>query len=281
LQSELTSTISTPIRYNREDDVKTRIKALLAQPYFEPFIMVLIIINAVVLAAETSPTAMSMAGGWIMWIDAIILGVFVTEIILRLIADFRGFWRDPWRIFDFTVVAIALVPASGPLAVLRAFRILRVLRLVSAVPQMRRVVSGLLAALPGMGSIIALLLLIFFVFAVIATKLFAASFPEWFGSIGASAYTLFQVMTLESWSMGIVRPVMEVYPWAWVMFVPFIIVTAFAVLNLFIGVIVDAMGSEHADAATEEREKMQADTSAILAEVKALRAELAELKAAR
>ena len=261
--------------------MKTRIKALLAQSWFEPVIMALIIINALVLAAETSPTAKAMAGTWMMCIDDAILGIFVTEIILRLIADFRGVWRDPWRIVDFSVVAIALVPASGPLAVLRAFRILRVLRLISTVPQMRRVVAGLLAALPGMGSIIALLLLIFFVFAVIATKLFAASFPEWFGTLGASAYTLFQIMTLESWSMGIVRPVMDVYPWAWILFVPFIIVTAFAVLNLFIGVIVDAMVSEHADAAHEEREKMQADTSAILNEVNALRAELAELKAGR
>ena len=164
---------------------------------------------------------------------------------------------------------------------LRAFRILRVLRLVSTVPQMRRVVAGLLAALPGMSSIIALLLLIFFVFSVIATKLFASAFPEWFGTIGASAYTLFQVMTLESWSMGIVRPVMEVYPWAWVLFVPFIIVTAFAVLNLFIGVIVDAMGAEHAEEAHDEREAMKAETALILSELRAVRAELAELRAGR
>ncbi|MEM9971037.1 MAG: ion transporter [Pseudomonadota bacterium] len=261
--------------------MKARISALLSKPYFEPFIMALIIINAFVLALETSPTAMATAGNLILTIDRVILGVFVFEIVLRLIADFRAFWRDPWRLFDFSVVAIALIPASGPLSVLRAFRILRILRLVSVVPQMRRVVAGLLAALPGMGSIIALLLLIFFVFSVIATKLFAANFPEWFGSIGASSYTLFQIMTLESWSMGIVRPVMEVYPWAWLLFVPFIIMTAFAVLNLFIGVIVDAMGSEHADAAHNEREEMRQDTAAILAEVKALRAELAELKAAR
>jgi voltage-gated sodium channel len=206
------------------------------------------------------------------------LAVFVAEIVARQIVDFRGFWRDPWRLFDFTVVALALVPAAGPLAVLRAFRILRVLRLVSTVPTMRRVVSGLLQALPGMGAIVMLLSLIFFVFSVISTKLFSESFPDWFGSLGASAYTLFQIMTLESWSMGIVRPVMEAFPWAWILFVPFIIITAFAVLNLFIGVIVDAMQNQHNADAHTEREAMAAETSAILSEVRELRAEITDLR---
>ncbi|MXQ08618.1 ion transporter [Alphaproteobacteria bacterium GH1-50] len=254
---------------------------LISHRLFEPVIMVLIVINAITLALETSPSAMAAAGPLLIALDRAILAIFVLELAARLIVDFRGFWRDPWRIFDFAVVAIALLPATGPLSVLRAFRILRVLRLVSTVPAMRRVVAGLLSALPGMGSIVALLGLIFFVFSVISTKLFASAFPDWFGTIGASSYTLFQVMTLESWSMGIVRPVMEVYPWAWVLFVPFIILTAFAVLNLFIGVIVDAMQSEHADAAHDEREAMKTESAEILSEVRALRAELAALKAER
>jgi len=162
--------------------------------------------------------------------------------------------------------------------VLRALRILRVLRLISAVPAMRRVVSGLLGAMPGMASIVLLIALIFFVFAVISTKLFGEAFPEWFGSLGASGYTLFQIMTLESWSMGIVRPVMEVYPYAWILFLPFIILTAFTVLNLFIGVIVDAMQTEHESAASEERGKMITDNEKILAELQALKHEIQSLK---
>ena len=142
---------------------------------------------------------------------------------------------------------------------------------------MRRVVSGLLAALPGMGSIVLLLVLIFYVFAVISTKLFAADFPDWFGTIGESAYTLFQIMTLESWSMGIVRPVMEAHPFAWALFVPFIIVTAFTVLNLFIGVIVDAMQSEHEAEARADRDAMMSETELILTEVRALRSEVKDL----
>ncbi len=255
-----------------------RIGAVIASPLFERWILILIAINAVTLGLETSPAIMERFGGFLKVIDRAVLGIFVLEIAARLYADFRGFWRDPWRIFDFVVVAIALVPATGALSVLRAFRILRVLRLVSTVQSMRRVVTGLLNALPGMGSIVLLLFLVFYVFAVISTKLFAEAFPEWFGSLPASAYTLFQVMTLESWSMGIVRPVMEQYPYAWALFVPFIIVTAFTVLNLFIGVIVDAMQSEHEAEARAERDQMISETEQILVEVKALREEVRALK---
>ncbi|MAZ04788.1 MAG: voltage-gated sodium channel [Sneathiella sp.] len=254
------------------------LKSFLARPGTDRFILVLIAINAVTLGLETNAIVMENAGGLLLIIDGFILTVFVFELIARMVADFKGFWRDPWRIFDFLVVSIALIPATGPLAVLRAFRILRVLRLISTVKAMRRVVSGLLAALPGMGSIILLLGLIFYVFAVISTKLFGEAFPDWFGSIGESSYTLFQIMTLESWSMGIVRPVMEEFPYAWALFVPFIIATAFTVLNLFIGVIVDAMQSEHAAEAHAERDAMKHETELILREVRELRQELAEMK---
>jgi voltage-gated sodium channel len=259
--------------------LRRRLELLISHPMFETVIIGLILINAVILAMQTSPTLMSGFGPALLGIDQAILAIFVAEIFARQIVDFRGFWRDPWRLFDFGVVAIALIPATGPLAVLRAFRILRVLRLVSTVPTMRRVVTGLLQALPGMGAIVMLLGLIFFVFSVISTKLFGTTFPEWFGSLGASAYTLFQVMTLESWSMGIVRPVMEAFPWAWILFVPFIVVTAFAVLNLFIGVIVDAMQTQHNADAQTEREAMAADTSTILSELRSLQSEVTALRA--
>ena len=160
-----------------------------------------------------------------------------------------SFFRNPWNVFDFTIVAVALVPAGEGISVLRALRILRALRLISMVPQMRLVVQALLSAIPAMGSVIALLALIFYVAAVMATKLFGADFPEWFGTVGASLYTLFQIMTLESWSMGIARPVMEVHPYAWAFFVPFILIITFAVLNLFIAIVVNAMANA---AATEE-----------------------------
>ena len=256
-----------------------RLATFIANPAFEKIIMTLIVLNAIILGLETSDWWMARFGSILATLDSIILAIFVLELLARLIVDFKGFWRDPWRIFDFAVVAIALIPASGPLAIMRAFRILRVLRLISSVEAMRRVVAGLLNAVPGMASIVFLLAIVFYVFAVISTKIFSESFPEWFGTLGASAYTLFQIMTLESWSMGIVRPVMEQYPYAWMLFVPFIVLTAFTVLNLFIGVIVDAMQSEHEAEAKAERDAVFSETELILEEVRALRKEVAELKA--
>ncbi len=202
----------------------------------------LIVLNGVILGLETSQTAMAVAGGVLIGADRLILGVFVVEIALKLFAKRLAFFRNPWNVFDFIVVGIALIPTTGPLSVLR---ILRLLRLVSMVPKLRFIVEALLKAVPGIVSIFGLLLLMFYVFAVIATGLFAADFPDWFGTLGASMYTLFQVMTLESWSMGIARPVMELHPYAWVFFVPFILLATFTVLNLFIAVIVNTMQTLH------------------------------------
>ncbi|WP_022963690.1 ion transporter [Halopseudomonas pelagia] len=223
---------------------RQRLAERLELPRVQFLVMALILINAVILGLETSSTMMQHWGGLLKRLDQIILGLFVIEIGLRFIAHGWRLLKDPWGLFDTLVIAIALVPASGPLAVLRALRVLRILRLVSIVPSMKIVVQSLLSALPGMGSIVALLSLVFYVAAVIATQLFGQAFPDWFGTLGASLYTLFQIMTLESWSMGIVRPVMEVYPFAWLYFVPFILIATFMILNLFIAVIVDAIQNQ-------------------------------------
>lgn len=258
------------------------LRSILDNPRTEWFITGVIVFNAITLGLETSKTAMDAYGPVLLTIDAIVLAIFVVELSARIFVHRPAFFKDPWSLFDFFVVAIALIPTTGSLSVLRALRILRVMRLITVVPSLRRVVGGLIAALPGMGSIVALLALIYYVFAVMATKLFAASFPEWFGNIGASAYSLFQIMTLESWSMGIVRPVMEKYPYAWAFFVPYIIVTTFAVLNLFIGVVVSAMQSEHEKVVSEEREAerdmLHQEAEPIIEEMKRLRAEIGELK---
>jgi len=246
------------------------------------FITLLIVINAIILGLETVPQAMESYGEFLLALDHIILGVFVIEILLRIYAHRLAFFRDPWSLFDFTVVAIALVPASGPLAVLRALRILRVLRLLTLVPSMRRVVGALLGSIPGLSSIALVLLLIYYVFAVIATKLFGEHFPQWFGSIGESLYSLFQIMTLESWSMGIVRPVMVEYPYAWIFFIIFILIATFTMLNLFIAIIVNAMQTfteeenrERKEALVETRDHIEAD---LHSEMAALRREIAELR---
>lgn len=257
------------------------LRTLIESRRFEAIIIVLIVINAITLGVETSPAAMARFGGILVALDRIVLAIFVIELIARFLVYRLAFFRDPWRIFDFFVVAVALVPATGNMSVLRALRILRVLRLISVVPSLRRVVGGFIAALPGMGSVVLLLSLVFYVFAVMATKLYGESFPDRFGDIAISLYTLFQIMTLEGWSDGVVRPIMDVHPYAWVFFLPFIVLTSFAVLNLFIGIIVSAMEEEHEAEATAEREEIKSDQETILTELRALRSEIRELKATR
>lgn len=266
-----------------------RLRQLVTSPRTERFILALIILNAITLGLETSPWVMARIGSVLQVLDAVVLAVFVVEVAARILVHRASFFRDPWSLFDFAVVAIALVPAAGPFSVLRALRILRVLRMITLVPSLRRVVGALISALPGMGSISLLLGLIFYVASVMATKLFGGDFPQWFGSIPASAYSLFQIMTLESWSMGIVRPVMEVYPYAWLFFVPFILCTTFTMLNLFIGIVVNAMQGEHEEEAKAERQKLDADLRQAseerqqvhaeeVADMAALRGEIAELR---
>lgn len=244
-------------------------------------IVALIIINAVTLGLETSARAMEAAGGLLKLIDRLLLGVFVVEILAKLYALGGRFFRNPWNLFDFFVVGIALIPASGPLTVLR---VLRVLRLVSMVPRFRFVVESLLRAIPGILSIAGLLVILFYVAAVMATGLFGTGFPDWFGSIGKSMYTLFQVMTLESWSMGIARPVMDVYPWAWAYFVPFILIATFTMLNLFIAIIVStmqAMVDEQRDQETAEiGELVHDEHTELKKELRAARDEIAALREA-
>ena len=213
----------------------------------------LICLNAITLGLETSTDIMARFGEPISLIGSLVLGVFVVEIALKLVAWGPRFFRSGWNIFDFLIVTISLVPASGPLAVLRTLRILRVLRLLSMITALRTLVEGLLRAIPGIGWIAVLLLLVFYVFGVMGTSLFSESFPQWFGSVGGSMFSLFQIMTLESWSMGIARPVMEVYSWAWLYFVSFILVCSFTVLNLFIGLIVSTMQSLHWEEEEEKR----------------------------
>lgn len=248
---------------------------------FQNFITAVIAINAIILGLETSPTVMNAAGSVLHVLDQVAVAIFVIELVMKLALYRLAFFKRAWNVFDFTIVAITLMPAGQGVSVLRALRILRAFRLISTVPSMRKVVEALMRAIPGMISVLTLLSLVFYVSAVMATKLFGEGFPDWFGTIGESLYSLFQIMTLESWSMGIVRPVMESYPLAWLFFVPFILVTTFAVLNLFIAIVVDAM-STHVDVEeTQTRDVIELDHQEIMTELRALRSEMSKLANAR
>ena len=225
--------------------LRAMLAKLVDHPRTATIITAVIIFNAIILGLETSRSAMASYGGLIKALDTLCLTIFVLELVAKLVAHGPRFFRSGWNIFDFVIITISLIPAGQGFSAMRALRILRVLRVISVAPSLRRVVEGLIKAMPGMGSVFMLMGLIFYIGAVIATKLFADAFPQWFGSLGASAYTLFQIMTLESWSMGIVRPVMEVHPYAWAFFLPFILVTTFAVVNLLVGLVVNSMQDAH------------------------------------
>ena len=261
--------------------MRRRLNQFVDHRLFQSSIMCLIILNAVILGLQTSPVVMEAIGSEINLLDEVMLIIFIIELVLRICAKGLNFFRDPWGLFDFLVVAITLVPSNEALSVLRALRVLRVFRTVSKVPRLRRIVATFLHAIPGVGAIIALLLLVFYVFSVITTTIFGQDFPEWFGNIGASMFTLFQIMTLESWAMGIVRPVMEVYPWSWILFITFLMLASFTVLNLFIAVIIDSMQSLNEEKQAGEDDKLSIYGNKIDDQnqsIEKLRNELKELK---
>lgn len=246
---------------------------------FQRAIIALILLNAVTMGLETADNLPPGLLTALRVVDAMVLSIFVCEILGKLIYRRARFFLDGWNVFDFFVVAVALIPDAGPFAVLRTLRVLRLLRLLSVVPHLRQVVNALTSAIPGISTVGSIILLIFYVGAILTTNLFGASFPGWFGDIGLSMYTLFQIMTLESWSMGIVRPVMDVYPYAWAFFIPFISVTTFAILNLLIGIVVSAMSKVQEQERQAAGIPSEADSRVLeLQEIRALRQEIAELR---
>ena len=251
--------------------MQERLRTWLETALVRNTIIGVILFNAVILGLETSGPVMARAGGLITRLDQLCLAFFVLELSTKLIAYGPRFFRSGWNLFDAAIIGVALIPGGQGFAVLRSLRILRVLRVVSVAPRLRRVVEGFVRALPGMGSVFLLMGITFYIGAVMATKLFGDSFPDWFGDLGRSAYTLFQVMTLESWSMGIVRPVQEIYPYAWAFFVPFIMITTFAVVNLLVGLIVNSMQDAHSE---EEHAQTDAYRDEVLDRLKAIEARL-------
>lgn len=245
----------------------------MAQSWVQNGLVVLIVLNAAILGLETNQDLMAVWGEQLHWLDHFILWVFIAEIVILIAARGRSYFHDPWCVFDFIVVGIALIPTTGSLSVLRALRVLRVLRLINKVESMRKVVGGLLGSLPGLGSVFGLIMIIFYVAAVIATNLFREKFPEMFGDLGSSAYTLFQVMTLEGWSQDVARPIMEVFPYAWIFFILFILIATFIIFNLFIAVIVDSITADK-----EKDIREEGHFSEIEIELKAMREEITDLK---
>lgn len=242
-------------------------------PRVQRVVVAAILVNALILGLETSDALMAGWGGLLTVIDRLCLFLFVAELLAKLFAQRGGFFRSGWNCFDLLVIGIALVPGAGPWAVLRSLRVLRVLRLLSVVPSLRKVVAAFLHAIPGLGGVSALLGILLYTSAVLATNLFGDDYPEWFGGLGRSLFTLFQILTLEGWA-DMVRVIMKTHPWAPAFFLPFILTATFTALNLFIGVIVSAMQ----ELAMAPERKTPAPDKEVLdrleADLKALRARL-------
>ncbi|MEM9343577.1 MAG: ion transporter [Pseudomonadota bacterium] len=271
------------------DNHRAKLRAFLEKDSTQFIILAVIILNAITLGLKTADSLMASYGPFLQVIDKAALAFFVIELAVKLYAYGLSFFRNAWNIFDLCVVSLGLLPNTNSLSALRALRVIRTMRLLSAIPQMRAVVQALFDALPGMGAVIVMLLIVYYVFGVMATIMYGDSFDEWFGTVGRSLYSLFQIMTLESWSMGIVRPVMKEYPMAWAFFVPFIVLTAFSVLNLFIGILVNTMQAAveaEAEAEFERlRELVKSETDVIdehvieiQRDLKALREEIAAMR---
>ncbi len=246
-----------------------KIKEFVQSRLFTGFIIWLIIINGITMGLETSKSIQTEFGTYLYMFDAFVITIFTIEIILRIYVHRLSFFKDPWSIFDFLIVAVSLVPANSGFEIFRILRVFRLFRLITVVPQMRKIVMALVSVIPGMASIAALLSLFFYIFAIMATNLYGDTFPQWFGTLGESFYTLFQVMTLESWSMGIVRPIMEAHPYAWLFFVPFIFIATFIMINLIVAIVVDAMNEMAIESKKDDPN---------LVEIKALREEIQEIK---
>ncbi|MBU8907827.1 ion transporter [Desertibacillus haloalkaliphilus] len=218
------------------------IQSIVGHSAFTTTIIILIIINAIIVGLETYPNLYDQYEQWFYYADLALLWIFTVEIALRLTAvrPTRDFFKSGWNWFDLIIVASSHIFVGAHfITVLRILRVLRVLRAISVIPSLRRLVDALLMTIPALGNIMLLMGIIFYIFAVTGTMLFADVAPDYFGSLQLSLLTLFQVVTLESWASGVMRPIFEQVTWSWVYFVSFILVGTFIIFNLFIGVIVN------------------------------------------
>jgi voltage-gated sodium channel len=210
--------------------------------WFEPWMIALIVFNGVLIGLETSHEVNEAYGHWLELGNDLILAVFIAEAALKIIAvapHLRRYFGDGWNLFDFGVIVLSLVPATGEYAlVARLIRVLRVLRLVSAMPQLRLIVATLVRSIPSMGHVLMLLGIVFYIYAITGFHLFHQHDEEHWGTLGSALLTLFQIVTLEGW-VDVMEEALAARPWAWIYFMTFVLIGTFVVLNLFIAVVVN------------------------------------------
>ncbi|KAB8129932.1 ion transporter [Gracilibacillus oryzae] len=241
---------------------------------FNRFITGLIIINAILIGIETYPGVYSNNYTLFFTLDVIILAIFTIEVLLKIAVLRKGFFHNFWNIFDLIIVLGSVILYSTPfVSVLRIFRVLRVFRTISTVPTLRRIVTALFMAIPTISSVLLIMAIIFYVYAILGTSFYREISPEYFGDIFLSSVTLFQIFTLESWASGIFRPIFEQSPSSWFYFISFIIITTFIMINLIVGEIVN-----NAQKLSENIEEESDEIKREIHEISALRKEIEEVK---
>lgn len=275
-----------------------KVREFVEKTWFQNFILGVILFNSIIMGMQTSKTLEANIGNILTILDYICLGIFIVELLLKFMAYGIKFFASGWNIFDLIIVVISLISGLAFLSVLRTFRVFRVfrslkalkslkgmrsLRMVSGFKHLRIIVEAIGKSIPGIFWSGILMLLIYYMFSLMGTTLFGDAFPDWFGDMGKSMYTLFQVMTLESWSMGISRPVMEVYGWAWIYFVPFVLIASFLIMNVVVGIVVNSISEVSALDVKEEIQESAAEgkdeRAQLKEEIRLLREQLDKIEA--
>lgn len=269
------------------------LKKIVEGKVFQGIILFVIVFNAVIMGIETIRNLSADAQFALATINTLCLCIFVAEIIVKLLAYGLEYFKDPWNWFDIIIVGVSMVSGLAFMSAFRAVRVLRVLKslkalrgtkLIGHVKKLQIIIDAIVKSIPSIGWTGVLLLLIYYIFALIGVNLFGEAFPDWFGTIGKAMYTLFQVMTLESWSMGISRPVMAEFSYAWAYFVPFVLLSSFVVMNVVVGIVVNAIDEVNAEAAAEAaneaEEKAPISNADLVKEMRSLKEQLDRMEKA-
>ncbi len=234
--------------------MKDRANQIVSAPWFERVIIAFILINGAILGMETSPSLVAQHGGLMHLGNRVILGIFILEAVLKMIAvapQIDRYFRDGWNVFDFSVIVFSLIPATGDFAMIaRLARLLRVVRLVSTIPELRLIVSTLIRSIPSMMHVMTLMSVIFYIYAITGYQLFHEHDPTHWRSLGIALLTLFRVVTLEDWT-DVMYTAMDFHPMAWLFFVSFVVLGTFVVINLFIAVVINNLDEAKAERLAE------------------------------
>lgn len=265
-----------------------KLRKLTDSTIFQNIILGIIIFNAILMGLQTISGLSPQTAALLSLLDSVCLGIFIAEMLMKMAAYGRDYFRDGWNWFDMIIILMSVISGMSFLSAFRAFRVLRVFRslkalrsmkLVSSVKHLQVIILAICRAVPSIIWTGILMVLVYYIFAVIGVSAFGAAFPEWFGDLGKAMYTLFQVMTLESWSMGISRPIMEVFPMAWIYFVPFVLLSSFIVMNVVVGIVVNSISEVTTEKIDSDEDEAKDDKSEIVAELAQLREHITKLEA--